>query len=112
MAVKTLVLQGKPEFNAVDVEGVHIDAMFLGIATAETYTLPTDCRFVEISSDGEIYARYDGSAAAIPTTEITDGTGSELIHQVSNPVRRYVGGIASISFISAAAQIITICAYK
>lgn len=112
MAITKLVLQGGEALNAVDVEGIHIDAMVLGVATAETYTIPAGARFIEISANGEIYARYDGTAAAVPATEVADGTGSELIHQVSNPIRRYVAGIASVSFISAAAQIITICVYK
>lgn len=107
MTVSKLSLQGEEHFYAPDVKGVHIDAVVLGVETAETYTVPDDCRFLLFSADGDFFARYDGSAATIPSTEIADGTGSEI-----NPAMRYVARVASVSLISSVARVITICAYK
>ena len=86
---------------------VHINAMFLGVDTDETWTVPTDVTFIFLSGTTNFYARFDGSPAVVPTTEVTDGSAPAL-----NPTSRHVGGITSISFISPAASIITIECFK
>ena len=105
MAMNELELAGERLLFA-PVVATQIDAMVLAAGVAETYTLPSGCRYVMFSADGDFYARYAGTAA-VPTTEVTDGTGAEL-----NPAVRYVGDQTTISVIASATTIVTICAYK
>ena len=85
----------------------YIDAMFLEVATAETWTIPTDCTYIFMNGTTNFYARFDGSAATVPSTEVADGTGAAL-----NPSSRHMDGSTTISFISPAACIITIECFK
>lgn len=84
----------------------HIDAMSLGVATAENYTVPTNAKYLVLSATGDFYVRSSGTAA-VPAAEITDGSGSDL-----NPVGYVVDGGETLSFISPAATVVTIAAYK
>lgn len=84
-----------------------INARVLAAGVAETHTFATGCAYVFFASDGDWYARWDGSAAAVPAADVTDGTASEL-----NPTLRYVVGQATVSMIAPVATIITISCYK
>ena len=59
-----------------------IDALYLGAGTAETWTCPAGTRAIIISASAGIYVRV-ASAAAVPTDEITDGTGSLYINSTA-----------------------------
>lgn len=83
----------------------HVDARVLAANTAERHTIPAGAKFVSFSADGDFYAKFgDGTVnAAVPSTDVTNGTGSAL-----NPgVRRIVEGITHVSLIAAAARVIT-----
>ena len=80
----------------------HIDNMVLAADTAEDYTIPTGARIVNLTADADFWARPDATAA-IPTTEVADGTGSVL-----NPGMRSVAGVTKISFKSSVACKISI----
>lgn len=84
-----------------------VNASVLGIATAETVTVATDCNIIVFSANADFYVRWDGGTAAVPSGDVTDGTASEL-----NPtVRRMTKG-GSFSIISPAATIVTYALYR
>lgn len=108
MAISRLVSKlgaGSQNMQAVDFAG-HVDTVVLAADTPEVYTVPAGATFLLFSATANFYARRN-AAAAVPTTEITDGTGSEL-----NPVVRVVGGSGTIGLVSGEATIITISAYS
>ena len=77
----------------------YIDARVLATAgTAETVTVPTGACiviFVPLYEDTVFFARYDGSAAAAPSGDVSDGTSSE-----PNPLIRDVRNVATFSLVS------------
>ena len=83
-----------------------IDAQVLAANVAEVYTVPTGANYVLFSANNDFYANY-GAAAAVPGTDVTDGTASEL-----NPTLRALRGAATIGLISPYATVVTIAAYK
>ncbi len=85
--------------NAIDAPE-YVDVMFV-TTSAETYTIPTGVNVIVFSADKDFFVRWDGSAAAVPTTEVADGTGSEI-----NPTSRGVRGKSTFSIIGAAADTI------
>ena len=85
----------------------YINAMVLAAGVAETFTIPTDCTYLFMTATANFYARFSGTPAAVPSTEIADGTGSAL-----NPTARHVGGLTSISFIAPTDCTITIECFK
>ena len=82
-----------------------IDAMVLAANVAETYTVQTGARYCIFSSTAAFYARKDATAA-VPSTEVADGTASEL-----SPSSWYMTGTTTISFIAPSAATITISCY-
>ena len=90
----------------------HVDAMVLAATTPETYTVPSGARFLVFSSNADFYVRKN-AAGAVPGSEVSDGSGSEL-----NPAGYavYDGDgtqvITTLGFESAAACVVTIAAYK
>lgn len=105
-----------------------VDTVKLAAGVAQTYTIPAGTggipNYAVFSANGDFYAKYIGGAgskqydpagvAAVPTGEITDGSGPEL-----NPTVRYIGGvntdttqeIAGISLIAPVDTILTIALY-
>lgn len=83
------------------------DAMVLGAGSAERYEIPAGTNYMQFSADGEFWASPgDGAVvAAIPATEVTDGTCPML-----NPLSYEVAGtgVTHISFIASAARKIVI----
>lgn len=75
---------------------------------AQTVTIPAEARIVVFSATGDFYARWDGSAAVIPVSNIVDGSGSEC-----NPVARSVIPGRTFSIIANdAANIVSLAFYK
>ena len=85
------------------------DAVVLGTAaSAETYTVPAGARRIKLMATANFWARYEGTPAAKPTTEITDGSGSEM-----NPYELIVNPGNTISFVSdTAGCVITVSVYS
>lgn len=88
----------------------YVDAVVLGAGTAESYTVPAGAAWAIFTSDGAFFARVTGTAA-IPTTEVTDGTASMY---VPAGLQIRVEGGTTLSFIRAGASsvIITIALYS
>ncbi len=84
----------------------HIDVRVLAANTGEFHTVPTGAAYVIFSADGDFFARPN-SGAAVPATDVTAGTGSEL-----NPVIWALNGVTSISLIASAPRIVTLTFYK
>lgn len=76
------------------------DAIFhvYGITSAVTVTVPAGARFALFSSNADFYARWDGGAAVVPSSNVVDGTGSEL-----KPAARSVEAGDTFSLIAGAA---------
>lgn len=79
-----------------------IDSKSLGIATAESFTVPANARFVLFSSTDDFYALFGTTPTAAVPADVTDGSASEL-----NPTMRYINGAKQISIISPAACVVT-----
>lgn len=80
-------------------------ARSLGVATAESMTVPAGARFVVFSATTDFYANYV-TTATIPG-DVTDGTAAEL-----NPSVRDIQGVTTISLISPAASVVTAVFYS
>ena len=87
----------------------YINNAVLAADTAENIAIPTDAVWVLLGANADFWARFDGSAAVIPTADVTDGTGSVL-----NPTARHIGNVTggNISVISAVAAKISAEFYK
>ncbi len=92
-----------------------VNAVSLGIATAEDITIPADttgANSVILSATGNFYAQTNGNAATVPG-DTTNGTAAEL-----NPVGYFLYNpdtgvrITKLSVISPAACVVTAAFYK
>ena len=83
----------------------YIDARALAAGVAESHTVPAGAKFVIFGSDGDFYARPNGTAAA-PGADVTDGSGSEL-----NPVIWDLKGVTSIGLVATAVRVVTLTFY-
>jgi len=81
-------------------------ANVLAATVAEVVTVPTGAKCVLFSATANFYANF-GAAAAIPATEVADGTASVL-----NPGLRSLDGAATIGLISGEACIVTMEFYS
>lgn len=87
-----------------------VDAVVLGAGTEESYTVPTGTSFAIITADGAFYARV-GATAAIPVTEVTDGTAS-MYFAAGVQIRVEAGSVIHFIRAGGSAVIITIGLYK
>lgn len=55
----------------------HVQAKALVANVSKTFTLPAGTRLVVFSAECNFYAK-PGASAAVPTVDVTDGSGSEL----------------------------------
>lgn len=101
----------KPLISNVDANGNvlegfgysnYVDARVLSGTVAEVITVPSGAKKVLFSATGNFYAKF-GAAAAIPATDITDGSAPSL-----NPVLRNIDGAATIGIISPADCVVTL----
>ena len=72
---------------------------------AEVVTVPTGANYVLFSATGDFWANF-GAVAAIPATEVADGTASYL-----NPGLMALGGATTIGLISESVSIIQMSFY-
>jgi hypothetical protein len=86
-----------------------IDHLALSANTAKKYTLPAGATKLLFHSNFDFYVNYSGADAAIPTEDVTDGSGAEF-----NPggIRAITPPVLAVSIIAAAGGMITICAFK
>lgn len=79
----------------------HIDARVLAASTAERHTIPTGARYVVFAATVDFYANFGDNTvdAAIPSADVTDGSGS-----LFNPTQRRIPRTAThVSLITDAA---------
>lgn len=79
----------------------YIDAMVLTADTPAAYTIPTGAVNVLINCTGDVWVRF-GDAGAVPSTDVTDGTASELNPALRNIVKADRTKYTTIGFESAA----------
>lgn len=79
----------------------------LAANTAQSVTVPTGATHALFAGASTFYVRYDGSAAAIPTEAVTNGTNAEL-----NPKVRRIKGLSTLSLISPATNFVTVSFFK
>jgi len=86
----------------------YINARVMSGGGVESETVPTGAKIVLFSATGNFYLRT-GGAAAVPSADVTNGTGSEL-----NPLARLVtpGETLSLAAPAGKAVIITMAYYK
>ncbi len=84
-------------FNYSD--SVYANVLAAGVA--EVVTVPTGAKKVIFSGTSDFYVRF-GAAAAVPTTEVADGSASIL-----NPQLRSIDAAATIGLIAPATCIVT-----
>jgi|GEM_PF-1162379 len=92
-------------------QSTFIDVRVLAAGVAESHTVPTGAKYVIFScvnSDGNAVSFWADfvSTAAIPSGDITDGSGCEV-----NPIVRDVSGVTTISLIAPEACIVTMSFY-
>jgi hypothetical protein len=85
------------------------DVLYFTSATAQTYTIPTNTRYLLISGNVYTYVNFTDTAT-VPTSGIINGSGSML--NLGVPIS--VVGLATVSIIPASATggIVTIAAFK
>jgi hypothetical protein len=93
-----------PEVDSAIAQGYTNNYILLA-NTHRSLDVPTDARFALFNSSADIWVKIDGTAI-IPTSDILDGTGSEL-----NPVLRYIGSSSKIGVISSSQTILTVMFY-
>ena len=104
---KLVIKPGANGHNSYAILGASYVDVYYGDAAAATFTVPAGANYVLFSATGDFYVRWDGSAAAIPSADVTNGAGSEL-----NPVVRDVAPSQQFSIIAAAAVVVTMSFYK
>ena len=87
-----------------------VDAVFLGAGTAESYTVPAAAGYALITCTLPVWACISGTAV-VPTTEITDGSGSFYL---SAGIQCKLDSGQTVSFIrgTAANTIVSIGVYR
>lgn len=77
----------------------YVDNFVLAAGVAETVTVPAGARVVYFSTTADFWVRFSNDsplpAAAVPSADVTDGTGS-----VFNPRSRDVTSFSQFSIIS------------
>lgn len=88
--------------SIISPRSTYVNAVGLGIAIAETVTVPDGAKFVRIKQTTDIFVNYD-AAAAVPG-DVTDGSASVL-----NPEGIInISGVTYIGLISPAASVVTL----
>lgn len=107
--VSKFIIKGDANSRTTHVIGcpTFINNYSLAASTAKTVTVPSGAVIAIINSDANIWARYDGVDAEVPSGDTTDGTGSEL-----NPAAREVSEIATFSIIASVATKVSIAFFR
>lgn len=84
----------------------YLNNYVLTPGTNKAVTVPTGAKYAMFSADSDIWVNIGGTAA-VPTGDVTDGTGSAL-----NPATRRVESGSTIGMISAYAAKVSIAFYE
>ena len=102
MTVSTLIDEEAQKLAVQVSSNTHIDNYVLAASTPENIAKPTNAKYVLLSADGAFWAAYDKTAST-GSTDITDGTGSELLPGLI-PVWRQISLVTNISVAATAAR--------
>lgn len=72
----------------------YVNSYALGASVAETVTIPSGATVAMFSALSDFYVSY-GTAATVPSGDVTDGSASEL-----NPTVRDISGYSTLSIVS------------
>lgn len=105
-------------FSTVPVESVrreisaptYVDNRVMVATAAQTHSKPNGAHWLWISNTDTIFVRFDGSAAAVPTVAVTDGSGSMPL-LAGNGILFNARGITSVSIVSAGTPIVGLSWY-
>lgn len=86
----------------------RVDVRVLAANTAEDIDVPTGAKICRLDADGVFYFNTQGDAA-VPSADVTDGSGSRFVGSGSPFVMISVDGVADVSVIAGAARKITAC---
>jgi hypothetical protein len=89
----------------------YIDTMVLAADIPEVYTIPSGAVNVLINCTSDVWVKF-GGAGAVPTTEVIDGTASELNPALRTVVKTDGTKYTTIGFSSAAANKCSICIWN
>ena len=105
MALSPLAVQAYEPGLKPHTPSQYVLARALAANTEESITVPTNGRYVRLACTVNSY--YSTTTTATVPGDTTDGTACELI-SAGGPVEwRYIGGVTTISVISAATCILT-----
>lgn len=90
-----------------------VDARVLAQNVNETHTVPTGATVVVITATIALWVNLNGTTAASPAADVTDGTASIFV-PANLPFRRLIDGVASFGLITgdAAGSKVTLEFYK
>jgi len=94
-----------PDVNYALKQG-YINTYVLTANVNKAITVPTGAKYVVFAANADLWVRIDG-AAAVPSGDTTDGSGSEL-----NPGARYLGSETVVGIISESAAKVSGMFYK
>jgi len=95
-------LRSFDQHTLVPARSTYVNAVSLGVASAETTNVPDGAKFVRIKRTTDVFVNFD-AAAAVPS-DVTNGTASIL-----NPEGILnIDGVTYIGLISPAASIVTL----
>jgi len=104
-AFKTLCdAMGRPTIALEPSDCRH--AVILSPGAPKSVSVPEGARVVVLSADGDFWCRI-GGPAAVPTSDVLDGTASEL-----NPICRSVAGVSVIGLAAGANRVVNLVFYS
>ena len=95
--------------DEVHGQSPYIANMVFSGAAVKTSTPPTGAKFVKITSTVVVYFSIHGTAA-VPSGDVTNGTGSELL-TISAPVTVSLDGSTAVSVAAGAACVVSLVYY-
>lgn len=87
----------------------YIGAIVFAGAAARTLTAPAGAKSVVITSNISVFVKI-GESAAVPVADVTDGTGSQIVHP-NAALRLSLDGHTTVGFAAAGAGIVTCVFY-
>lgn len=85
----------------------HVDARVLAATTAESHTIPAGAKYVRLTGTVAFYMKFGGTAA-IPASDITNGSSSILVSPTCCPATYQIPeGVTTIGLIASAICVIT-----
>ena len=87
----------------------YVNTAVLAAATGEAFDVPAGAQYVSFGANVDFFVKWGSTAASVPSTDYTDGSGSEL-----NPTVRNIGSTnatTGLSLIAVTTGIVTMSWY-